>query len=137
VVTAYEREYRARILPALGPSRLGRLFRADIQIWIDSLAGESLAANTIRNAVTPLQALYAWAIPRGLAHVNPCTGLRLPSGEQARDRIATPAEAAALIAALPHGIRRRSGSRCTRACGWASCWRSRGRQSTSRAGRFA
>ncbi|MEK6328670.1 MAG: tyrosine-type recombinase/integrase [Actinomycetota bacterium] len=100
-VRGYERELRARILPALGASRLARLNRADIQVWADSLASGSLAPNTIRNAVTPLQALYGWAIPRGLAHVNPCTGLRLPSGEKARNRIATPAEAAILIAALP------------------------------------
>jgi integrase len=33
--------------------------------------------------------------------VNPCRGVRLPKGGEARDRIATPAEAAALIAALP------------------------------------
>jgi integrase len=101
VIRGYARELRARILPALGASRLARLTRADIQVWADSLAVESLAPNTIRNAVTPLQALYGWAIPRGLALANPCTGLRLPSGEKARDRIATPAEAAVVISALP------------------------------------
>lgn len=42
-----------------------------------------------------------WAELRGLVHVNGSTGLRLPSGGEERDRIATPAEAAALIAALP------------------------------------
>ncbi len=101
VVTGYERELRSRIVPVIGATRLARLTRADVQIWADSLSGDGLAPNTIRNVVTPLQALYAWAIPRGLAHVNPCIGLRLPTGEQARDRIATPAEAAAQIAALP------------------------------------
>jgi integrase len=101
VVTGYEREFRNRILPALGASRLARLTAADVQVWVDSLNGEGLAPNTIRNVVTPLQALYSWALPRGLAHTNPCTSLRLPTGETKRDRIATPSEAAALIAALP------------------------------------
>ncbi len=101
VVTGYEREFRNRVLPALAASRLARLTPADVQLWIDSLTGEGLAPNTIRNVVTPLQALYSWALPRDLAHVNPCTSLRLPSGEQKRDRIATPSEAAKLIAALP------------------------------------
>jgi len=37
--------------------------------------------------------------------VNPTVGLALPRGEQARDRIADPVEAAALLAALPEGDR--------------------------------
>jgi integrase len=101
VITVYRWAFDSHILPALGPTRLGRLNRADVQLLIDQLAGEELAANTIRSTVTPLQALYAWAIPRGLAHVSPCDHLRLPSGETARDRVATPTEAATLIRALP------------------------------------
>jgi integrase len=101
VVTGYQREFRARILPALGAARLARLTRADVQIWTDSLSGDGLAPNTVRNAVTPLQALYSWALSRGIVHVNPCTSLRLPTGEKARDRIAAPAEAAELIATTP------------------------------------
>ena len=101
VVTVYRWAFDSHILPALGPTRLGRLNRADVQLWVDQLAGQELAANTIRGTVTPLQALYAWAIPRGLAHVSPCDHLRLPSGEKARDRIATSSEAASLIGALP------------------------------------
>ncbi len=93
----YERNLRARVVPAFGHSRLARLTRADVQIWVDSLEG---APSTIRNAVTALRALFAWAIPRGLAQANPTRDLRLPSGEKVRQRIASPAEAAALIAAL-------------------------------------
>ena len=37
---------------------------------------------------------------RGWVHLNPCNGLRLPTVENARDRIATPSEAATLIAAM-------------------------------------
>jgi integrase len=100
-IGGYERDLRNRVLPALGASRLARLTRAEVQVWADSLARESLAPSTIRNVVNPLQALYGWAIPRGMAHINPRTNLRLPSGEKARDRIATPSEAATLIVALP------------------------------------
>ncbi|MGH2924460.1 MAG: tyrosine-type recombinase/integrase [Solirubrobacterales bacterium] len=101
VVTGYEREFRNRVLPALGAARLRRLTAADVQVWTDTLVADGLAPNTIRNVITPLQALYGWAIPRGLAHVSPCASLRMPSGEQKRDRIATAAEAAVLIAAIP------------------------------------
>ena len=101
VITGYEREFRNRVLPALGASRLARLTAAEVQLWADSLSGDGLAPNTIRNVVTPLQALYGWAVPRGLAHISPCASLRLPSGETKRDRIATPSKAATLTAALP------------------------------------
>ena len=68
-----------------------------MQLWIDSLDG---APSTVRSTVTALRALYEWAIPRNLAQANPTRDLRLPSGEKARERVASPAEAAALIEAL-------------------------------------
>ena len=100
-IRAYELAFRTRVLPALGATRMARVTRTDVQLWVDSLSATGLAPNTIRNAVTPLQALYGWARSRGLVHINPCTDLELPTGEEARDRIAAPAEAAALIAAVP------------------------------------
>ena len=100
-IRAYKHGFRTRVLPALGATRMARLTRTDVQVWVDSLSATGLAPNTVRNAVTPLQALYGWARSRGLVHINPCTDLELPTGEEARDRIAAPAEAAALIAAVP------------------------------------
>ena len=53
----------------------------------------------------PLRAIFAREIQRDRVKVNPTAGLVLPRGEKARDRIAGPAEAAALLAALPEGDR--------------------------------
>lgn len=89
-------------MPVFGASRIGRVERADLQRWVDELvSGGSLAPNSVCNIIVPLRTLYRWAKSRGMAHANPCDGLELPSGETKRDRIATPAEAARLIAALP------------------------------------
>ena len=96
-IRAYKRALRDRAVPAFGPARLARLIRSDVQLWVDSLDG---SPSTVRNAVTALRALYGWAIPRNFAQTNPTRDLRLPSGEKARDRVASPAEAATLIAAL-------------------------------------
>jgi integrase len=71
-----------------------------VQRWADELAAEGLAPSTVRNIINALRALYAWALPRGLAKDNPTRGLRLPTGEQQRDRIVAPDEAARLVAAL-------------------------------------
>ena len=99
-LAGYKRELTNRVVPAFGATRLRELTLPDVQLWADRLAAEGLSASTVRNVIVPLRALYAWALPRGLASVNPTRGVRLPTGEQARDRIASPAEAAQLVAAL-------------------------------------
>lgn len=99
-VRGYRRELRGRVLHAFGPARLNELSLPDLQRWADTLAAEAIEPLTVRNIVTAMRSLYAWAIPRGLARTNPTTGLRLPTGGKPRDRIATPAEARVLIGAL-------------------------------------
>ena len=49
----------------------------------------------------PLRAIFRRAVSRGEVAVNPTTGLELPAVRGRRDRIASPEEAAALLAALP------------------------------------
>ncbi|HKP90335.1 MAG TPA: tyrosine-type recombinase/integrase [Thermoleophilaceae bacterium] len=48
-----------------------------------------------------MRAIYRRALDLGDVAVSPCDGLRLPAEQGRRERIATPTEAAALIAALP------------------------------------
>jgi integrase len=57
-------------------------------------------ASTIRNTLMPLRAIYRRAIGRGEISVNPSAGLELPAVRGRRERIASPAEAAELLAAL-------------------------------------
>ena len=97
----YEQALRDRILPALGGYRLSELRRTDVQALVDRLAGEGLAAATIRNALDPLRAMYRRATSREVVATNPTTNLELPAARGRRERIATPPEAAALLAALP------------------------------------
>jgi hypothetical protein len=49
----------------------------------------------------PLRAIYRRAVGRGEVTVNPTTGVELPAVRSRRDRIASPAEAATLLAAIP------------------------------------
>jgi integrase len=96
----YTRELKRRIVPAFGARRLSEVTLPDVQRFADTIAATGLAPSTVRNVMNALRALYAWALPRGMAKINPTRGLRLPTGETPRDRIAAPAEAANLIAAL-------------------------------------
>jgi integrase len=96
----YERDLNKHAIPELGSKRLSRLQRPELQRWADGLFAQERSPSTVRNIVAALRALIAFGEVRGWVHLNPCNGLRLPTGENARDRIATPSEAAMLIAAM-------------------------------------
>src|SRR5215210_2852897 len=65
------------------------------------MIGAGADASTVRNALMPLRAICRRAVSRGDLAVNPTTDLDLPAVEGRRERIASPEEAARLLAALP------------------------------------
>jgi integrase len=93
-------------LPPLGHKRLSDVRRADVQELADRLTAEELSASTVQNTLDPLRAIYRRALRRdeGVT-INPTKGLELRRPDGKRERIATPAEAAALIAAVSEGER--------------------------------
>lgn len=101
----YGRALGLRVLPEFGSTRLSELTRADLQSFVDRLLDRKLAASTIRNTMNPLQAIYRHAVRRELVAVNPTRDVDLPAARGRRERIATAAEAARLIAALPDSDR--------------------------------
>jgi integrase len=100
VVRGYDQALRDYVLPVLGRRRLSDLRRVDVQEFIDELVADRLGASTVRNALMPLRVICRRALARGDIHVNPTLGLELPAMRGRRDRIASVAEGAALIAAL-------------------------------------
>ncbi len=100
VIRGYEAALRLRVLPELGARRLSDLGRADFQDFAERMLAEGLDPSTIRNMLMPARVVFRRAVSRGEIAVNPTSGLELPAVEGRRDRIASPTEAAALIAAL-------------------------------------
>jgi integrase len=100
VVREYERSLRLHVLPALGGGQLAKVQRRDVQRVVDEMLAAGADPSTVRNALKPLQVIYRLAIDDGELAVNPCERLRLPAARGRRERIASPSEAAALIAAL-------------------------------------
>lgn len=96
----YEAALRLRILDELGAKKLADVRRADVQDVADRMLAEGLDPSTIRNGLMPLRAIYRRAVSRGDVAVNPTSGLELPAVRGRRDRIASPSEAAALLAVL-------------------------------------
>ena len=100
VVREYERSLRLHVLPTLGGAKLSKIQRRDVQRLVDDLLASGADPSTIRNALKPLQVIYRRAIEDGDLAINPCERLRLPAARGRRERIASPTEATALIAAL-------------------------------------
>jgi len=100
VVREYERSLRLHVLPTLGGAKLSKIQRRDVQRLADDLLASGADPSTIRNALKPLQVIYRRAIEDADLAVNPCERLRLPAARGRRERIASPTEAAAQIAAL-------------------------------------
>jgi len=97
----YEGWLRRYVLPALGDKRLGDVRRADVQDLVDALVGRGLAGSTVRNALDPLRRVMDRALKRDLIAIDPTDGIEWPATSRKRERVAAPAEAAALVAALP------------------------------------
>lgn len=98
---AYEQVLRATALPHLGQLRLSAVTRNVLQDLIDELVGAGRSPSTVRNTILPLRAIYRRALARSEVLVNPTLGLALPTTRERRERVARPAEAKALIEALP------------------------------------
>jgi integrase len=101
----YARSLRLRVLPAFGDRRLSELVRRDVQRFVDQLRAEGCAPSTIQNTLNPLQVICRRAVRDDEMAVDPTDGLELPAVRGRRERIAGPAEAARLIAALPESER--------------------------------
>jgi integrase len=101
VVRSYETSLRLRVLTELGNRKFSEIRRRDVQDLADRLLGQGLDPATIRNTLMPLRAIYRRALARGDVAVNPTRGLELPAVRGKRDRIVSPEEGEALLAALP------------------------------------
>lgn len=101
VLRGYEADLRRYVLPELGAHRLADLRRADLQWFVDKLIRDGKTPTKIHATVMPIRAICRYAIERDEILVNPTANLRLPATGDSRDRVASPAEAARLLDALP------------------------------------
>ncbi|WCB95505.1 integrase [Baekduia alba] len=100
----YRRALEQRVVPELGHYKLSAIDHVMLQDFADRLA-RTLDASTVRNTLSPVQAIMRRAVKRGVIAINPAVGLELQAPQGRRDRVASPAEAAALLSALAEGDR--------------------------------
>jgi integrase len=101
-IRGYRQSLRLRILDELGERQFSQVTRGDLQRLVDRLVAQGLAPSTVQCSLLPLRAMYKRAIALDELSVNPTTGLQLPAIRGGRDRIVSPAQAAALLEALPN-----------------------------------
>jgi len=97
----YSRALRDHVYPALGSARVSEVRRRDVQNLAEAILATGADPSTVRNALMPLRVVFRRAILRQEITVNPTMGIELPAVRGRRDRVASPAEAAELIAVLP------------------------------------
>lgn len=100
-VRSYEISLRLRIVDEVGHVPLCKLERRQVQALVDGWRKDGLKPSTIANQLDPLRVLYRHALHDGEVTVDPTTNLRLAAVRGRRTRVAGPAEAVALLAALP------------------------------------
>jgi Phage integrase, N-terminal SAM-like domain len=100
-IRTYEQNLRLRLLPELGHMRLSEIARQDVIRLVRELTAAGFAPVTIDVALNPLRSILQAHLDEGTLVVNPTVGVKLPRADSGRQRIADPAEAQALLAALP------------------------------------
>lgn len=96
-----------RIREALGPVRIDRLTRAQIQRWVDELMRcpredgrpGALSASTVRRHHRVLHAALAYAVRMGYLEANPAAHLTLPRRQRREPEILTPEQLEQLLEA--------------------------------------
>lgn len=94
---------RKHIPEQLARRRLAEVKRGELQNLADRMSADGFSGSRVRTVINALRSLYSWAQDRELAKHDPAQRVRLPAMEaKPRDRVATPAEFSALLAALSH-----------------------------------
>jgi integrase len=102
VVRSYRTALELRVLPDYGVHPVIDLRRSDWQRLVTTLHRQGVAPSTIRNTFDPVRAIYRRLLSLEEVDVNPTRGLDFPVAEEARDRVAAPAEGSLLLTALSY-----------------------------------
>jgi integrase len=104
-VRSYRRALTLRVLPELGHLRLADVRPGHLQRFAEALIRDGLDASTVRNTVDPVRVIFRRAVRLGELNVDPTTNLDLPAARGRRHVCVGPADALALVDALPEAER--------------------------------
>jgi hypothetical protein len=90
----------ADLFGELGHIPLDRITRGQLNAFVEGLQARGLAAQTVKNIVIPLRAVYRHAWDLEQVTVNPTVGLKVPAGSGRRLAFLAPSEIAPTLDAL-------------------------------------
>lgn len=106
VLRTYRRDLEAYVIPQLGGIRVSQLRRRDVQeLLVDELVTRGRSGSRIRGVLNALRAVLRRPLQADELQADPTERLDLPAGDRARERAASPSEAAELLAALDESDR--------------------------------
>jgi integrase len=101
VLRTYRSDLERYIVPALGIIRVSQLRRREVQeLLVDDLVTRGRSGSRIRGVLNALRAVLRRPLQADELLADPTERLDLPAGDRARERAASPVEAAELLAAL-------------------------------------
>lgn len=100
-IARYKRALHHYVLDEIGSVKLNDIRTGQLQRLVGKLQAKGLAANSVRNAFMPVQAIYRWAVLQELTHVDPTAGVELPLDRGKRDRFAPREEIELRLSTLP------------------------------------
>ncbi len=100
-IRSVRQHYQRRLERPFGRRRLDEVRLPDLQEFVDSLEMEGLSPSTIEGTILPLRLAYRWARSKGIIAVDPTDGIELPEKPRGTRVPPSPADAAALLAAVP------------------------------------
>jgi integrase len=101
VVRTYSGDLERYVIPEIGAIRTSQLRRRDVQErLVDEMVARGLSGSRIRGVLNALRAVLRRSLQADELQADPTERLDLPTGDRARNRAASPAEAAQLLAPL-------------------------------------
>lgn len=97
----YEQLANSYVIPYMGSIKLCDVTRRHVQDLIEGMLQGNCSASTTRNCLVVLQVVFRRARIRGEIEINPTLDIERPSVKSRGMRIASPEEAALLLAVLP------------------------------------
>jgi integrase len=88
-------------MPRFGAVPLAAISQRDVRAWVAELSARGLAPATVQKSYQLLGKVMGAAVDAGMLSQSPCRRVPLPKVEREEMRFLTPAEVAALAAAIP------------------------------------
>ena len=81
-----QRLFEKRLLPTWGSRRMSEITKRDVLAALDDMvaSGAPVSANRMLAALT---AFFNWSISRDILSLSPCSGVKRPTPQRARDRV--------------------------------------------------